>query len=74
MGCTLSRLVAKIHVAGYMVMEDMTDLLAPKQLGYGVKGGAEAAVHATRLYLNNLQPDHAIIKLDFNLRMLNSQG
>ena len=48
-GCTLSRLVAK--VAGLSVMEDMTGLLSLRQLGYGVRGGAEAAVHAARLLL-----------------------
>ena len=31
----------------------------------GVAGGAEAAIHATRRYINHLPPDHAIIKLDF---------
>ena len=32
-------------------------------------GGAEAAIHTTRRFLDNLQPCHAIIKLDFaNLR------
>ena len=62
-GGTLRRLVAKI--AGYVVKEDMASLLAPKQLGYGIKGGVEAAVHATRLYIDNLQPNHAILKLDF---------
>ena len=56
--CTLRRLVAKI-------VNDASNLLAPWQLGYGISGGAEAAVHATRLYFNQLQPDHALIKLDF---------
>ena len=46
-GCTLHRLVPK--VAGSKVMDDMIDLLAPRQLGYAVRGGAEAAVHAARL-------------------------
>ena len=45
-GCSLRRLVAKI--AGQMVVGDMAVLLSPRQLGYGVRGGAEAAVHATR--------------------------
>lgn len=30
-----------------------------------VRHGVEAAVHATRIYLHNLQPDQAILKLDF---------
>ena len=62
-GCTLRRLVAK--VASFMVVEDMAVLLAPRQLGYGVKGVAEAAVHATRKFLSNMDPDCAFVKLDF---------
>lgn len=42
----------------------MTTLLSPCQLGYGVCGGAEAAVHATRIFLTNLEPSQAIVKLD----------
>ena len=52
-------------VVGRKVMEEMGTLLAPRQLGYGVKGGAEAAVHAARLYLHNLDPSRALVKLDF---------
>ena len=62
-GCTLRRLVAKI--AGSKVVNDATNLLAPRQLGYGISGGVEAAVYATRLYLNQLQTNKALIKLDF---------
>ena len=47
-GCTLRRLVAK--VASGMVRDLMAHLLSPRQLGYGVRGGAEAAVHATRVF------------------------
>ena len=53
MGCTLRRLAAK--VACFSAIEEMADLLAPKQLGYGVSGGAEAAVHAARLFVHNLE-------------------
>ena len=62
-GFTLRRLTAK--VAGNKLMEEMGKLLAPRQLGYGVKGGAEAAVIAARLYLRDLNPAKAIVKLDF---------
>ena len=61
-GFTLHRLVAKI--AGRMVVDDMAELLSPRQLGYGMRGGAEAAVHATRRYLMNLLSGHAQLKLD----------
>ena len=62
-GCTLHRLAAK--VAGSKVMEEMGELLAPRQLGYGVRRGAEAAVHAARLYLRDIEPRKAVLKLDF---------
>ena len=41
MSCTLRHLVAKIAVS--KVREELTSLLAPRQLGFGGKGGAEAA-------------------------------
>ena len=44
--CTLRRFVAKI--AG---VEDMAELLNPRQLSYETRGGAEVTVHATRQYL-----------------------
>ena len=62
-GCTLRRLAAK--VIGEKLWDDMCNLLAPAQLGYGTKRGAEAAVHASRVYLHNLEPDHLLLKLDF---------
>ena len=33
-------------------------LLSPRQLSYGVRNGAEAAVHAARLYLQRRQTCH----------------
>ena len=62
-GCTLRRLVAKI--AGKIVVGAVAELLSPRQLGYRVCGGVEAAVHATRKYLQNLPSEHAMLKLDF---------
>ena len=40
MGCTLCHLAAK--VASLKVRDDMAALLAPHQLGHGMRGGAEA--------------------------------
>lgn len=63
-GYTLRRLAAKCannHVIGSRSQE-----LQPQQLGAGVSGGAEAAVHATRRLVQNLPPDHVIVKLDFS--------
>ena len=62
-GCTLRRLVAKY--ASSLVREEMGELLSPRQLGYGVKRGAEAAVHAARLFVQNLEVDQVFVKLDF---------
>ena len=62
-GCTLRRLAAK--VASSKVQEEMATLLAPKQLGYSVKSGVEAAIHSARLFLNNISPLKALVKLDF---------
>ena len=46
-------------------MNQMSEMLAPLQLGYGVRQGAEAAVHTTRIYLENLPPNNILLKLDF---------
>ena len=61
--CALRRLVAK--VASNRVRDDMVLLFAPRQLGYGIKRGAEAAVHAARLFLHTLVADHVVMILDF---------
>ena len=45
--------------------EAMGALLAPQQMGFSVPLGAEAAVHASHIFLYNLQPGHIILKLDF---------
>src|SRR6218665_38696 len=38
---------------------------APLQLGIGVPGGCEAAVHATRRFASSMGPDQVLVKLDF---------
>jgi len=62
-GFTLRLLTAKICVKH--VSERAGNLLAPRQLGFGVQGGVEAAAHAGRRYIKLLQPDHILVKLDF---------
>ena len=42
------------------------DKLKPRQLGVGVKGGAEALAHGARRFLDNMPADHLFIKLDFS--------
>jgi len=60
-GCTLGRLVAK--AACSVVRDRVAEQLAPLQLGFGVKQGAEAAAHAARCYINNLSPGEAFLKI-----------
>ena len=62
-GCTLRRLVAKC--ACNSLKQTMAALLAPHQLGFGVPLGAEAAVHASRVYLQDMLDCHLLLKLDF---------
>ena len=62
-GCTLHRLVAK--VAGSKVRDEMIDLLAPRQLEYGVRGGAEAARYMQQgFYVQDLE-QKCVLKLNF---------
>ena len=62
-GCTLRRLVTKC--ASHFICDAMGALLAPLQFGYGTPMGAEAAVHAARTYLHNIQPGCLMLKVDF---------
>ena len=41
------------------IMQAMVEPLGPKQLGYDISRGVEAAVHATWIYVHNLQPHAA---------------
>jgi hypothetical protein len=52
-------------VACNHVKEASPALLAPRQLGFGVSGGAEAAVRVARLYLENSESGKVFIKVDF---------
>lgn len=61
--CTLHCLVAKI--ASCFVMKDMVDLLSPRQLGYGVRVGVEAAVHAAMSFLSEMPLADAMVKINF---------
>jgi hypothetical protein len=62
-GYTLRRLAAKM--ANTFATKKMSTILSPLQLGVGTAGGMEAAVHATRQYLEKLTNNCAIVKLDF---------
>ena len=40
-------------------------MLAPRQLGFGITKGAEAAVRAARRYVDNMQQGQLFLKIDF---------
>lgn len=61
-GCTVKRLTS--NCASLHTPESIPQLLALHQLGFGIAGGVEAAVHASRMYLNNLPPTSRV-KVDF---------
>ena len=63
-GYTWRRLAGK--VACRLVSAKAAALLSPRQLGFGVPGGAEVAVHATRRYLQSLPFNHIFVKIDFS--------
>nr|XP_049694318.1 uncharacterized protein LOC126054131 [Helicoverpa armigera] len=60
-GTTYRRMAAKICCKFYS--EDVSEKFQPLQLGYGSKGGCEAAVHALSTYLNYGNGD-VILKVD----------
>ena len=39
-------------------------VLSLRQLGFGINGGAEAAVRAARRYVDNMKSGHLLIKTD----------
>lgn len=61
-GNTLRRLAAKIQ--GIRIKPELSEKLNPIQLGFGTPGEAEAAVHATRKFLEAQSPK-ILVKLDF---------
>ena len=63
-GFTLRRLVSKC--ANSFAVCKLAPCFAPRQMGAGVKGGCEAAVHATCRFLGSLQPGSVIAKLNFS--------
>ena len=47
------------------VTNQMVPSLSPRQLGVGIPGGCEAAVHSARKVLDNMPSDKVMVKLDF---------
>lgn len=63
-GSTLRRLCGKI--CNSMIQSEALGIFRPKQLGYGVKGGAEAAVHAVqKIMTSGLNSGYIMLKIDF---------
>jgi hypothetical protein len=62
-GFTLGRLISKI--ANLWATTKCRDILLPRQLGVGAKGGAEAIAHAARCYLRSSDESKFVVKLDF---------
>jgi len=62
-GYVWRRLAAKVSCSH--VKDASASLLAPRQLGFGISGGAEAAVRAARRFLNNMQLGQLFVKIDF---------
>jgi len=63
-GYTIRRLVAKC--ANKFAISKMVSSLCPRQLGVGVPGGCEAAIHATRRFIDSMQAGSVVTKLDFS--------
>jgi hypothetical protein len=51
--------------ANTFVQKKLSDYVCPIQVGVGVSGGCEAAIHATRRFLESMSGDEVIVKLDF---------
>jgi len=63
-GYVWRRLAAKC--ANTHAVSRLTGLFNPRQLGVGVPGGCEAAVHATRRFVQSMPDDYVVAKLDFS--------
>ena len=61
-GYTLRRLAAKC--ASAFAVANLLDYLYPVQLGAGVQGGCEAAVHAVRRFVESMPSNFFVVKLD----------
>lgn len=51
--------------ANVFAMGKLETYFKPYQLGVGVRGGCEAAVHACRRFLESMPDDQIVVKLDF---------
>ena len=51
--------------ANTYAIAELANYFSPIQLGVGVPGGCESAVHATRRFAEHMPDDQVIVKLDF---------
>src|ERR1700761_1779581 len=63
-GYTFSRLIAKC--ANTYAQKKLDNYFCPIELGVAVSGGCEAAVHASRRFLEGMAVDDVLVKLDFS--------
>ena len=63
-GFTLRRLASKC--ANSFGISQLKASFYPHQLGVGIPGGCEAAIHSGRRYLEAMPDDHVLVKLDFS--------
>ena len=63
-GFSLRRLASKC--ANAFGLARLSTNFCPRQLGVGVAGGCEAAIHSARRYLESLPAGHVLVKLDFS--------
>jgi len=61
-GCTYRRLVTKVCLRPFIPR--LRELLLPSQVGIGTPLGCEAAVHATRYFMDQPHTDKVLLKLD----------
>ena len=63
-GYTWRRIAAKSVNA--FAISSLGDYFASIQLGLGISGGCEAAVHAARRFIENMPSDYVVARLDFS--------
>jgi len=63
-GEAIRRLCAKC--ATQAIRDRFSGVFAPLQIGFGIPGGAEAAVHATRSFVEQASQDEVLLKIDFS--------
>ena len=64
MGYLWRRLSSKC--ANAFAVNKVVSYLSPRQVGVGVRGGCEAAIHATRRFVSTMPQEHVCVKLDFS--------